>query len=458
VLIGVVLLALVPARASANPRNPSDGEINRAKQHKSEQAARVGDLQAQVAQAEGDIARLQSDAEAAAEKYNKAVVDYQNAKQKAAEAKDAAKKARKQVDSATQDLGEFARGSYMMGSTYSASYALLTAHGPSDFIERSGLLQVAGQKRLDVLSHYQVATVGRANADSKARSAVEAMTQAKAAAATAKQQAESKVADARTQEKQLEAQKEQVEGELVKAKAALSGLLTERQAYNKWKAHQEELARERARRAAEARARAEALARQQAAERAAAERAAAERAAAEQAAAEQAAAEQRAAEEAAADQPAPPPAAPPAPPAAPPAPPVSSNGGQVAVNAAMQWLGTPYAWAGGTPSGPSYGTYPDEGVLGFDCSGLALYAWAQAGISLPHYSGYQYSSGQHPSMDALQPGDLLFWSYDGTPSSIHHVAIYIGNGEVIQAPQSGDVVKISPIWYDGLVGATRPGT
>ncbi|MGI8696558.1 MAG: C40 family peptidase, partial [Mycobacteriales bacterium] len=144
----------------------------------------------------------------------------------------------------------------------------------------------------------------------------------------------------------------------------------------------------------------------------------------------------------------------------PPAAPVSSGWtpgkGQAAVAAAERWLGTPYAWAGGTPAGPSYGMPPDVGVLGFDCSGLVLYSWSQEGIGLPHFSGYQYASGPHPSTGALLPGDLLFWSYDGTPATIHHVAIYIGHGDVIEAPQSGDVVKIVPIWYDGLVGATRP--
>lgn len=124
----------------------------------------------------------------------------------------------------------------------------------------------------------------------------------------------------------------------------------------------------------------------------------------------------------------------------------------------MKWLGTPYAWGGGTGSGPTAGMPPDTGIVGFDCSGLAEYAWAQEGVTLDHYSGYQYTSGTHPAMSALLPGDLLFWSYDGTPATIHHVAIYIGNGQVIEAPQSGDVIKVVPIWYDGLVGATRPGT
>jgi Cell wall-associated hydrolases (invasion-associated proteins) len=56
------------------------------------------------------------------------------------------------------------------------------------------------------------------------------------------------------------------------------------------------------------------------------------------------------------------------------------------------------------------------------------------------------------------PGDLVFWSFDGTPTGIHHVAIYIGHGRVVQAPQSGDVVRVSPMWSAGYMGATRPGT
>jgi cell wall-associated NlpC family hydrolase len=132
---------------------------------------------------------------------------------------------------------------------------------------------------------------------------------------------------------------------------------------------------------------------------------------------------------------------------------------------ALRWLGTPYAWGGGDYDGPTYGVNgPDDGwndgsVYGFDCSGLAMWAWAQVGIHLPHYSGYQYGSGgYHPSPAALRPGDLLFWSYDGTVGGIHHVAIYVGDDQVVQAPQSGDVVRISSVWFTGYLGATRPGT
>jgi cell wall-associated NlpC family hydrolase len=137
------------------------------------------------------------------------------------------------------------------------------------------------------------------------------------------------------------------------------------------------------------------------------------------------------------------------------------------VAAAEAWLGTPYAWGGGTASGPSYGIhdygtadyYGDYAKIGFDCSGLALYAWAQVGIYLPHYSGYQYYSGKHVSPDQLQPGDLVFYAYNTSdPSTIHHVAIYAGNNQMVQAPQSGSYVMISPMRWSGFIGATRPGT
>jgi cell wall-associated NlpC family hydrolase len=149
-------------------------------------------------------------------------------------------------------------------------------------------------------------------------------------------------------------------------------------------------------------------------------------------------------------------------------PPASnSSRGQRVVQAALAWLGTPYAWGGGTPSGPSrgirdYGTadyYGDYNKIGFDCSGLALYAWAQVGVYLPHYSAYQYFSGQHVSTSNLQPGDLVFYAYNTSdPSTIHHVAIYMGNNQIVQAPQSGSYVMISPMRWSGYIGATRPGT
>jgi cell wall-associated NlpC family hydrolase len=132
----------------------------------------------------------------------------------------------------------------------------------------------------------------------------------------------------------------------------------------------------------------------------------------------------------------------------------------------LQWLGEKYSFAAGNYNGPTWGAcvtsdagWNDCHVFGFDCSGLVMYAWAPAGILMPHYAASQYYYGSfHPSLNQLMPGDLLFWSSDRTIPGIHHVAIYIGNGQVVQAPQSGDVVKISNIWSSEYYGATRPGS
>jgi cell wall-associated NlpC family hydrolase len=142
------------------------------------------------------------------------------------------------------------------------------------------------------------------------------------------------------------------------------------------------------------------------------------------------------------------------------------NNGQTVVNAAMAYLGTTYAWGGGNYSGPSQGIrdggtadrYGDYNKIGFDCSGLALYAWAQVGVYLPHYSGYQYSGQPKVSRNNLQPGDLVFFAYNTSdPGTIHHVAIWIGNNQIIEAPNSGSYVKISNMYWNGFIGAARPG-
>ncbi len=118
--------------------------------------------------------------------------------------------------------------------------------------------------------------------------------------------------------------------------------------------------------------------------------------------------------------------------------PVSGRAG-IAVAAAKSVLGSPYVWAAAGPSS-------------FDCSGLTMYAWGRAGVSLPHSSGMQMGSGTRVSLSALQPGDLVFY---GSP--VYHVALYVGGGQVIHAPQTGDVVRYASVSMMPPVGATRPG-
>ena len=119
-------------------------------------------------------------------------------------------------------------------------------------------------------------------------------------------------------------------------------------------------------------------------------------------------------------------------------PPPSKYGGVVGI--AMQYLGVPYVYGGASPSG-------------FDCSGLVMYVFNQIGVSLPHNAAAQYGYGMPVSRDQLQAGDLVFFN------GLGHVGIYIGGGQFIHAPHTGDVVKISSLsdsWYASTyVGAKR---
>jgi cell wall-associated NlpC family hydrolase len=120
-----------------------------------------------------------------------------------------------------------------------------------------------------------------------------------------------------------------------------------------------------------------------------------------------------------------------------PPPPVKGGAG-TAVSVAAQQIGKPYEWAA-------------EGPDSFDCSGLTMYAWGKAGVSLPHSSGAQYASLPHVSRAQLRAGDLVFF---GSP--IHHVGIYEGGGVMINAPETGENVRRDSIARADYAGAARP--
>lgn len=168
--------------------------------------------------------------------------------------------------------------------------------------------------------------------------------------------------------------------------------------------------------------------------------------------------------------PAPAPAPTPAPAPAPapePAPaPVQNDAGapsgsavQTAIAAAKTQQGLPYSWGGGGSSGPSYGIPPDTGIWGFDCSGLTQYAYAQAGVAIGGTSREQWYRFRNQTVGRsdLQAGDLVFWGSGSNYNSIYHVALYLGGNKVIHARQSGDVVRISTMWFGSdYFGAVRP--
>ena len=120
------------------------------------------------------------------------------------------------------------------------------------------------------------------------------------------------------------------------------------------------------------------------------------------------------------------------------APSYSGGGADTAIATAKSYLGVPYVWGG-----ESYG--------GVDCSGLTMLAWESAGVDLPHLSRAQYGYGTHVPIGSMEAGDLIFWSSNGTQSGIYHVAIYLGGGQMIEAPTFGVPVRITGVYSWGSI-------
>ena len=112
----------------------------------------------------------------------------------------------------------------------------------------------------------------------------------------------------------------------------------------------------------------------------------------------------------------------------------------------MSQMGVPYSWGGGNAAGPSRGIDSGAGTVGFDCSGLMLYMFAGVGIKLDHYSGSQYNAGRKVPSSQMRRGDMIFYG----PNASQHVAMYLGDGQMLEAPYTGSVVKISPVRTSGM--------
>ncbi|TFV89351.1 hydrolase [Blastococcus sp. CT_GayMR20] len=387
---------MTPAVADAAPRRPSDSEIATAEAKAREVEARIGELSGALEAAQDQVDAARSRSVIALDEYQAMQAAYEVAQQQADAAAAAAAQATADLGVARANLVAFARRSYMDGSTYSGAAALITAGDPAQLIERAALLEAAGSHRSDVLDVVTVLQEQATAADTVAREAVTAAAGLQKHAEEKLVEAQAAEIDARAQAGALASQQAQLTTELAAAEQELESLVGA------------------------------------------------------QAAADRTAQISRPA---------------PAPPRA-PAPP-SGNQNQAgsgdasaastAIDAAMGYLGTPYAWGGGGTRGPGPGLDPDEGVVGFDCSGLTQYAYAQAGISIPRNSRAQYAALPKVASNALRAGDLVFWADDPSdPDTIRHVAIYLGNNKVVQAPQSGDVVKVSTMWWGDYAGAVRP--
>jgi cell wall-associated NlpC family hydrolase len=439
-----------PARPGPAPTNPPQGAINQARAGATEAATRVGQLNGQIAQAENELQILKGRAEQAEQKAAYAAWQLQQATRKAEAAKQAVAKAQDDVEAAHTEFVRYIQASYMSGNIDGTAGTLLTAGDPNEMLEQSSLAEYQAEHHADAIGRLQTATVVRSNAEAQAKSAVEQQKILTAKAKAAQQAAFAAVTAQQQRTIALNQTLQSTRAELLSWQSRLATLNGQQAAFNAWSqrnaaynswvqrkqdydAYQAELARERA---AAAAARARARAHHNSGGGGGGGGGGGSYGGGWSAG-----------------------------PSAPSGGSWSAAKGRRAVNRALSQLGTPYAWAGGGTFGPSWGVCDssngapnDCNVRGYDCSGLVLYAW---GRDWAHYAATQYTQAgsYHPSLSNLRPGDLLFWSFNGRISGIHHVAIYKGGGMIVQAPESGDVVKVSSMWAPGAIfGATRPLT
>jgi cell wall-associated NlpC family hydrolase len=424
-----------PVSAAPRPPNPTDAQINAAKAAKDRTAFLVGRLSALVAQATARIHDLSAKVELAEQRYALAVSRLNAAKDDAVKAQAAVVAAQKSVDKARRNLTTFVRTTYMSPTIASSTGGLLTAKDPNALLQRGDYIQYVSDRHLDAMGALDRATVAKSNADAKAKALVQLQQKLTEEAAAAQKAAQEALRQQKAQQAELQAQQISYQRQLSAAQFQLATLNGQRKKFQAWQREQARIAAEKARLAREALLRAQ----------------------------QEAAAEAARLRNASGGQP-----------DSSPLPPSGSMGGwtagkgQAAVNRAMRWLGTPYAWAGGNYNGPTYGVnspgtdgWNDSSVYGFDCSGLMLYAWAPQGLYMEHFAATQFTQAgsYHPGPGNFMPGDLLFWGLPGQ-YDIHHVAMYIGNGNVIQAPYSGSYVQVTP-WGQvsgDYFGATRPLT
>ncbi len=418
----VAVLVGTPGGAAAVPAppppDPGDSQLNSAAVDANRKAAAVDDLAAKLAKAQTQLDQLHQQLELTQEQANKATVDLASA-QDAVTAADAAEAdaqhtvaaADADADAAGQQATRFAVGSFQQGSTIGNFSAYMAAGSPEDLLDRVALLNAVGGSKLDVLSTvaqaqsrttgaHSVAQASKAKADTAAADAGAAKQTADTATKAAAQAQQTQF----TQAKQVENQRDRALYDYDTARQNVTGLQVQRVAFDQW------VAQRRAAQAAEAKAAADAARTQVVAVGSL--------------------------------------MSPDSTGSTGSTVPASANA-QAAIRRAVSQLGVSYAWGGGNTAGPTLGvrdggvadSYGDFAKVGFDCSGLMMYAFAAVGVSLPHYAGYQYLAGKQVPLAQIQPGDMVFYGLSG----IHHVALYIGAGKMIEAPESGSYVTVSPL-------------
>jgi cell wall-associated NlpC family hydrolase len=447
-------------QASADRHYPSAGEVAASKAKVASRSEQVGQIEARFAAANARSARLAVEVAQAVEAYNGARVRLDQAVSAAEEAQRKADGAREGVADARRELGTFAAAAYRSGGDLAGLTTFFAAEGPRDLISRAAALESIGFHRENALDRLRSAQAVAGVMQDRADATVAARRKAARAVENAKQAAESQLAAQRRAVVEIRTQRGNLVRALAAARHTTVRLESERQAgieADRRRAARKAAAAEAKRRAAEAARVAREAEQARKAQEAKDARDRADREAADRAASQQGSDSNSAGSGGSSadngnggsgdgggsggggsgggNSPSAPPSGNSA---------GSASGAEAAISYARAQLGKPYVWAADGPSS-------------FDCSGLTMRAWQQGGVGLPHYSVAQYESGQKVGLGELRRGDLVFFaSSDSDYTTIFHVGLYIGDGQMIEAPYTGENVRISSIWRSSLFGAARP--
>ena len=440
--VAAAFLVVAPGVAAAQPVNPSDAQIAAAQTAKDAAAAQVGAIQ-------GQLSALRS---AAASAHQQAVIAGEDYEQKQAAfdaARTAADAATAASDAADAHLAEgraavvqFARESYMQGTTDPGMTALLSAGGPGELVERAALLDAAGEHRTDVVAQLTVLQTQATAAEQTATQAVDQAATLKTEAEQLLTSAQAQEVSARAQAADVEQQSTALQAQLDQASQTLYGVQGARKVAEQYAAQQAAAA---AARPTATRASAPAAAPSSSSTPARSTAGSSSSGSSSSGGSSSGGSSSvggSAGSASGGDAGAP-----------------SSTAVQKAIAAAKSQIGVLYSWGGGGSNGPGYGIPPDTDVFGFDCSGLTQYAYAKAGISIGGTSRDQWwlNRGKQVDADDLQAGDLLFYASGSNYNSIYHVALYIGGNQMIEAPDRGLTVMTSKLRFGSdYFGAVRP--
>lgn len=418
----IVASGATPAFAAKKPVIPSQSQVDQANAAAHSKATQIGETEAQLAAANAELSRLNNNAEILVEKYNGAVAKLGAAQQAAQAAQAQLALATQQRSEAQIAMNQFAADSYRGSAGVSQLNALLTSGSPETFVDREAALAAVSRHERAIIEAMKRAETAQRQAQQAADQAVADQRKASDAAAQAKNAALAAMNSQAQQVSQIKDSQLQLQAQLAVLKGKAKSL---------------------------AAARAQGLA-ELAAQQAAA------RKAAEEARKRQAQLAKLASGTGGSG-------------GAPTAAPVDlvtpgtghsvSTAAQraTAVAFAQSQIGVWYRWAGAGEVGPTVTSSGTQNVPGYDCSGLTMRAYQAAGISLGHYTGLQWDEGMHVSRDQLQPGDLVFFATNTSdPSTIHHVGIYIGDGRMIDAPQTGEQIGNHNAFRPDYIGAVRP--